>query len=149
MLRGILQSAETSYTTHRSHFPYRQPREMKFGGDVLQMLTCLMVQPVCLWLFWVMSKKNEKTRLVSPGCMIFLSQVKKFFESLKILCTTICQCFYEPSATKCVLLHLFCAKKVRFFMYFRRKVPNLAILRRNTYMSASALGASHAPAEIK
>ena len=79
MLRGILQSAETSYTTHRSHFPYRQPREMKFGGDVLQMLTCLMMQPVCLWLFWVMSKKNEKTRLVSPGCMIFLSQVKKFF----------------------------------------------------------------------
>ena len=52
---------------------------MKFGGDVLQMLTCLMVQPVCLWLFWVMSKKNEKTRLVSPGCMIFLSQVEKIF----------------------------------------------------------------------
>ena len=77
MLRGILQSAEASYTTHRPHFPYRQPREMKFGGDVLQMLTCLMVQSICLWLFWVMSKKNEKTRLVSPGCMIILSQVKK------------------------------------------------------------------------
>ena len=34
-------------------------------------------------------------------------------------------------------------------MYFQRKVPNLAILRRNTYMSVSALGASHTPAEIK
>ena len=33
--------------------------------------------------------------------------------------------------------------------FFKQKVSILAILRRNTYMNTSALGASHAPAELK
>ena len=125
MLRGILQSAETSYTTHQSHFPYRQPREMKFGGDVLQMLTYLMVQPVCLWLFWMMSKKNEKTRLVSPGCMIFLSQVKKKFLGHSKFCvrsfanvfTSLLQlgvCFCTFLCEKSAFFHVFSTKSAKF-----------------------------------
>ena len=46
---------------------------MKFGGDVLQMLTCLMVQPVCLAVLGDEQKEREDTTRQSGLYNIFES----------------------------------------------------------------------------
>ena len=67
--------------TSYSHFSWRRPRGMVFGGRQVQLQTMLMVQPACLYLVWMWRKSVVKVHPLWPDASLKWLMVGEIFEN--------------------------------------------------------------------